>query len=897
MSPLDGREAELDVVRRLVADAAAGRGSLLLVVGEPDGGTSRFAREVAKLAGDSGLTVHTGRSVRDGGTYRALTEAVLSLTRDPDLVQSPEVRPFRTALARLGPGLDDGDSAQSHRAWADGEPDPTVVLGEGILRLLVAAGRPQGTALILEDLHQADADTVALVHFFAGAVGTLPVLVIVTTLAGEPVRAPVADGLAQILGVVTLRLPPPDDDSPDEGGGQTGDHSGDQTGGQTGSVEERLAALDEPALRVIRAASVLGEPDWTLLGPVTGLAEPAVIHALRTLTDARLLEPAEPAGELGGQLRWRIASVRDVVLATVVPPERAAMARRAADALTARGRSADDQLAADLLVQAGDPDGARLLLRLARRDMARGALRSAAELVERATAAGAPVQDIAADQVRLLTLSGRVPEALAVGQASLDRLTGDAHAELCFTVARAAVDGRRWDEVHRLVERAGRPADPRTYVLDAEASFGAGDVERAAALADTGVTVAEAAQAPEFLCAALVVAGRSIGLAAPDRSAQLFRRAAQVAAEHGLLPWRVEALFALGLWELTGHRPTDSLTEARALAVEAGLLGQVLSIDLIQAETRLSVDGPVAAEPLARSTAERARRLGLTGLAGLALTLAAAGRAMAGDLVGMDSRLAEAAALPDISLEVTALGSGARCLPPLVSHDLVEANRVLDSGMSLLLSHGSAAPTVHWGLWVLLRTIVADRDEDARAFLRSAPVGRRESNRGGLAYADAVAAGRAGDAGAAEEHLRLAETLLAGQPWWQRLLRLLTLESAVVDQWGDPVPMLRADLAAYQERGDEGFARTCRDLLRQAGAETRRGRGDSTVPPGLRTLGVTSREMDVLRLVAEGRTNAEVADRLFLSPRTVETHVGNLLAKTGAPNRSALRAVLARQTP
>jgi DNA-binding NarL/FixJ family response regulator len=51
--------------------------------------------------------------------------------------------------------------------------------------------------------------------------------------------------------------------------------------------------------------------------------------------------------------------------------------------------------------------------------------------------------------------------------------------------------------------------------------------------------------------------------------------------------------------------------------------------------------------------------------------------------------------------------------------------------------------------------------------------------------------------------------------------------------------------------------------------------------------------MDVLVLVGEGLTNAQVAERLFLSIRTVETHVANLLAKTGAANRGELRSRVA----
>jgi len=44
----------------------------------------------------------------------------------------------------------------------------------------------------------------------------------------------------------------------------------------------------------------------------------------------------------------------------------------------------------------------------------------------------------------------------------------------------------------------------------------------------------------------------------------------------------------------------------------------------------------------------------------------------------------------------------------------------------------------------------------------------------------------------------------------------------------------------------------------------------------------------VLRLVADGLTNKQIADRLYLSPRTVEKHVESLLRKTGAHSRTGL---------
>ena len=534
-----------------------------------------------------------------------------------------------------------------------------------------------------------------------------------------------------------------------------------------------------------------------------------------------------------------------------------------------------------------------ILRRLARRDMARGALRAAEDLIGRAASLGAPTPELTIDRTRLLTLLGRPTEALTEGVPVLDALSGDEHADLCLELARAAIVAGRWRQACRLVSRAGRPGDPRSLVLDAEAAFGEGDVARATERASDAVAAAEVAGSAEVLCAALVIAARCATLTSSELAGASFRRAAQCAAEHGLVPWRVEALFGLGLSELTQGQSIDSLNEARELALDAGLLTQVVSIDVITAEWTMTVDGPAAAEPLSERTAEQANRLDLSGLAALAAVGVAAGRAAVGDNAGMTAALTDAAAHAHTSIEVTALASAVRAWPHLLDHDLPRANALLDEAMTRLTAHGSAAPVAYWGLWVLLRTVVADRDEEARDFLRTAPVGMAHLHRAALAYADAVVAGRAGDADRAGERLAEADRLVADRPWWQRLLRLLALESAVLDGWGDPVPALRADLHVHQEHGDDQLARTCRDLLRRAGAETRRGRGDTPVPPDLRVRGVTSREMDVLQLVAQGLSNAEVASRLFLSPRTVDTHVASLLAKTGTARRGELRDLAA----
>jgi DNA-binding CsgD family transcriptional regulator len=123
----------------------------------------------------------------------------------------------------------------------------------------------------------------------------------------------------------------------------------------------------------------------------------------------------------------------------------------------------------------------------------------------------------------------------------------------------------------------------------------------------------------------------------------------------------------------------------------------------------------------------------------------------------------------------------------------------------------------------------------------------------------------------------------------KHVLYLLIARAALRDGWGDPVTWLREAEAFFAAGGYDLTARRCRTMLRAAGAPMpRRGRGESSVPAALRALGVTSREVDVLKLVADGLSNRDIGSRLFLSPKTVERHVGSLLHRTGATDRSAL---------
>ncbi len=58
--------------------------------------------------------------------------------------------------------------------------------------------------------------------------------------------------------------------------------------------------------------------------------------------------------------------------------------------------------------------------------------------------------------------------------------------------------------------------------------------------------------------------------------------------------------------------------------------------------------------------------------------------------------------------------------------------------------------------------------------------------------------------------------------------------------------------------------------------------------------GLTQREVEVLALVAAGKSNADIAKELVISPNTVVRHVSNILAKTGSSNRTEAAAYATR---
>jgi DNA-binding CsgD family transcriptional regulator len=177
--------------------------------------------------------------------------------------------------------------------------------------------------------------------------------------------------------------------------------------------------------------------------------------------------------------------------------------------------------------------------------------------------------------------------------------------------------------------------------------------------------------------------------------------------------------------------------------------------------------------------------------------------------------------------------------------------------------------------------------ESARKLLRDYVEARHEQTRivrAWRARAEAALAAAEGDRARSAGMLALVEAEELSMGWdldalWCKIDRGRDL--ATVDR-GAAIKVLD-DAARNAERlGAKTEELVAEKLLRSLGQRTWR-RGPSTDA-------LTDREREIVKLVAEGASNPEIAQRLFLSRKTIERHISNALRKVGARNRAELAA-------
>jgi DNA-binding CsgD family transcriptional regulator len=936
---------------------ARGHGDCLFLVGEPGIGKSRIVGEAAAAAADAGVWVLAGRAgpTCQAVPYQSLAGALLHGFRSRPLESLPPDLPgVRAGLAVLLPGLVDGPAV-------DASP---VLLGETILRVADALGARDGALLVLEDLHWACGDTLAVIEYLADAVATSS-LMLVGTLRPDGEAPSVVDALAR-RGVASLRQLAPlhrDDvaemaagclmldpgEIPEwladmlharteglpflveellaslaERGALTRSESGwalrgpidtvDVPSSFSESVRERLTELSRPERYVLQVAAILGRDfDWSHVSRVTELDDSDVLDVLARAVDLQLVD------EAGGDLfRFRHALTVEAILAGMLDAQRARLAERALAHLVTdpeHGPSDLLELAAHLAAQAGRaPDAARYLTEEARRSTAGGALATAIATARRARGmvARGSTEALAADEALLSALS-QAGDSAAADEVGTELLTAldavhappDRRARVRLLLAHAAHAAMELGRAARLCEEAlALHPEPRLEIelrlALAEIAFSRRDYDAVAAGAESAVADADAAGFDDLASHALELLGRHRAFVALElrRSGPYLLESMRRADRAGQPLARLRALKVLAFRDLAGGAESERIEHGRALAMELGALATAAEFDHLLATYHLVANELSLAEQFADRALAEAQRYGMAELEVLVLGLRATIAAVRGQRADAERQAAEAgAAAARFGSAVAATVTGTALVVAAFADDDLPAAlaRVAETrahlperivfqppflgsfhGFAALAQAMSGVPELVEGRdWVPVDDVFQDAT---------------------FSVARGIVAGRTDDAARATELFTHGDGRLIAVPWVRAVCRRYASEAALADGWGDPATWLSEAEQSFDEFGNEPLARACRSLLRLTGTSPRRRRSgvDESRYAGIE---LTTREADVLDLLAEGMTNREIAGRLYLSPRTVEKHVERILGKTGQPNRTALAAFATARRP
>ena len=572
--------------------------------------------------------------------------------------------------------------------WAAGSafpavPPPPVVLAEAMLRVLRWLSGGRGAILVLEDMHWADRETLAVLAYLADHVAAFPVAVVITARSDEPAwsglgsaltrntrylpLAPLADNEVAAMAAACLGV----DTAPEAIlAGLRRNASGlpllveDLVGvaGQPGPlryaeiISGRLAGLDAASRGVVEAAAVLGtEVDVGLLGRVSGLAPSAAADAMTAARASGLLTVVD------GRLAFRHALVRELVLAQLDHRDRARLCRRAAETLevSAAGLGAVSERLGELWIQGGEPRRAvTALLRAARAARAAGAIAAGEALVRRALAVASPDLAGAArlELLELLAVAGRIDELSTVGTQALDDLAHDPDltAAVHLLLARAAVGagvradaGQHLDAVSALGALSPRRI-AQVCVVRAAAVIAGGSAERlalSARLAGQAVRAAEEAGDPELSCEALELLAMALRPRDLTAAAGVLRRELTAAERAGLVLWRLRALNELGTVEAMRDARGDRLCRAYEVAVRIGALDTAASVLINLAGLYVMTDVIPEALAAAGQARQLAAPLGATQAVAAATAIEAVAHGLAGRRADMERGLRRAVEL------------------------------------------------------------------------------------------------------------------------------------------------------------------------------------------------------------------------------------------------------------
>jgi DNA-binding CsgD family transcriptional regulator len=926
------RGRDLEKLGAALADARGGEGRIVMIEAPAGLGKTSLIRAAGDLAAEAGYTVLRARATeleRDfayGCVRRLLEPAVLGRE---DLFEGAAAMCHR---------LFEPDSIP--RSPQDAESAATML--HGLYWLVSNLSDVAPVALAVDDLQWADTESLHFLNYLAPRLDGIPVAVVAGARSGEGLRPDLAR-LSAAPEATVLRLAPLSDEATavlcerrlgpgvapefaracreasggnpffleellreaaqgglptDAGATARIRHIGPATVAQ--AVLLRLSGRPGAAPALVRAVAVLG--DGTTLAEA---AELAGLAADDSAAAADLLVALEVLRAAGG-LEFTHPIVREAVYADIGAYERAQAHARAATLLGARGAT-EERVAAQIAAAdpVGDAERVALLRRVAAGALARGAPAAAVTWLRRALAEPPPPE---AHVDVLLELGGAehrigAPEAPEHLAAAVDRIEDPQRLATSVRLLANALtisgdpDGavRALDSAIAVVESRDRElalvleAELATHAQQASPETRAPAARRLVRHGDLqGATRGER----------LVLASLAFERAKTSESAEEAARRLEEALDGGRLVRELELDIAGPLYDIViALLHTDALDVAAASLDEA--LDRARATASAPATAYLtSRRGWIALRRGAIASAERSARTALELLAnhGIRLGVPLATALLVRSLVESGDLDAAEQALRDS-------GIGDELRPGLTGNFLLEARALLRlaqgrprDGLDDLLEFGrrheqwgGANPLAsRWGSRAALALAALDDDAEARR----------------LAAGDLERAERWGAATGIGIALHATALVEGGS----RSVELLTRAAGVLERSPSRLEHARAlvDLGAALRRANRRaearvplthgleIAERCAAGALEERARTELlasgGRVSDPYLDGANRLTVSERR--VAELAAEGRSNPEIAQALFVTRKTVETHLGSVYRKLDIAGRGELARAL-----
>jgi len=708
----------------------------------------------------------------------------------------------------------------------------------------------------------------------------------------------------------------------------------------------RAARCAGDARAVLAGLAVAGRPlTEDLLGAVTGLGTEAVRDGLRELAAARLL--AEDTAD--GEHQPRHALLGEAVAAGLLPGERAALHERTARAVAEAGDRGLSAEVAGHWQAAGDP-ARELPVRVA---AARAAERvfgyaqaavhwqRAIELGQEqpdavATVAGIEVPRLYVRAIDALYMSGDSEGAAAVAEEAYRRFAGHPDPATAAVICHCAAYYRAieapdaglplMEEALRLFEQAPPSFDHADALLDYANTFlqfVEGRVEASVPALNRALEIADAAGATKLIprILSVIALGAFVrgevedGFASIQRGWALARATSDVPAQVWLAVIESDALLKLARFRRSAEVARHGLQVARQAGLQAWDVATFLAANAAEALLALgrtaeaaTLTGPPTTTPPDRDHwlvhATRAETDLLRGDADAAAARWQVIYALPATVIRADFsyeavyRAVEASlwtGRPGIALEETRRALALFTVPDMT----IFCGRLLVAGMRACADLGEQAR--------------ARRDEPAAVAAIAAADGLASwaAQMGGAPFTDHpyVATIPAERATWDAERARLAGPsdpdawATAAQAWqdlgWPHRAGYARWRQAQAQlDAGQPAAAAAGALRAAASAADghapllahiRMLAERARIPLRPAAAVTAPPAAKARAPYGL-----TRRELAVLRLLATGRTNAQIGAELYISPKTAGVHVSSILRKLGVSGRVQAAAMAER---